>query len=57
MDGDRRWFDLPLLRLTPLAQRRQEDRAYDEWLDQPMEDWPDWVYRRWQAERYDEDGY
>lgn len=50
------WFDLPVLRATPLGRRRADDREYELWMEVPRGLWPDWVYRRWQAERYEEDG-
>lgn len=52
-----RWFELPVLRHTPLARQRQEDEDYAHWMERPEAEWPRWVDRRWQAERYAEDGY
>ena len=41
------WFDLPVLRHTPLARRRREDEEYNRWMERPWDEWPSWVYRRW----------
>lgn len=48
------WWELPVLRRTPLARRRQEDEDYAGWLEREPDPsaWPRWVYARWQAERY-----
>lgn len=52
------WSDLPILRHTPLARQRREDEDYAGWLEREPDPsaWPAWVYRRWQADRYAEDG-
>jgi hypothetical protein len=49
------WYNLPILRSTPLAKQRQEDEEYSKWLESEKDqsEWPEWVYSRWQADMYD----